>query len=322
MIFYTKRDFGKLVSDTFMFFKDNWKNYFKNYFLINGLLLILLVLILTFGYRELFAQLFSSNLGGESYYFETYFAENQGMLITVTSLLFIVFLALMIVSYSYPVLYMKRLSETGNKNITADTILGDIKNNSGRFLKLLLGLVFIVFPLALIIMGISYALLLIVIGFFLLLLVTPTVFNVINFLIYDYFHTDKSFFACLRYAVKSQFSYPKKNEKTPFWKYWGSTSVIYFIIQTATSIFTILPLVIYFTTSIIIPQSNGEMQGNPFAGGSAVLLIVIYTLSITTSLIFSNIQFVNAGFMYYDSRVDLHRKIDLSEIDTIGSNEE
>jgi hypothetical protein len=59
--FYKKRDFGTLISDTFLFFKENGKNYFKNYILINGLLLILLVVIIAFGYHELFGQIFGGN---------------------------------------------------------------------------------------------------------------------------------------------------------------------------------------------------------------------------------------------------------------------
>ena len=132
--FYKKRDFGELISDTFTFFKENGKNYFKNYILINGLLLILMVVIFVVGYRELFSQMFSSNSNGQNFYFQTYFQENQAMLILVGVAVFILFLLSTIVSYSYPVLYMKRLSETGNPNIKADELLSDIKNNTGRFL--------------------------------------------------------------------------------------------------------------------------------------------------------------------------------------------
>jgi len=39
------------------------------------------------------------------------------------------------------------------------------------------------------------------------------------------------------------------------------------------------------------------------------------------SFLLSNLLYVNAGFMYYDSRTDLHQKVELEEIDTIGINE-
>lgn len=320
MEFYKKRSFGELVSDTFTFFKENGRNYLKNYLLINGLLLILLVVTFIFGYKELFSQLFGSNLSGEAYHLENYFLENQTMLILVSILVFILFVALVMVSISYPALYMKRWSETGNKDIKSDDILSDIKSNLRRYFKLLLGLIFIVTPAVTILWSISYILLFLVIGFFILLLVMPATSNIVNFLIFDYFHTNKGFFASLNYAIKAQFAYPKGNGKTPFWKYWGSTAIIYMIIQTFTSIVTMGPMFIYIMTSFVIPESNGTLD-NPLEEGFGILFYVLYTLSIVFSFIVMNVLYVNAGLQYYDSRTDLHRDINLSEIDRIGENE-
>lgn len=319
--FYKKRDFGTLISDTFLFFKENGKNYFKNYILINGLLLILLVVIIAFGYRELFGQIFGGNSAGQNYYFEAYFQENRFMLIFVSMIVFILFLAVSMISYSYPILYLKRLSETGNKNIKADEILSDLKNNVGRFFKLFLGLIFIVTPAAFFILGISYLLILIIIGFFLLLLIMPALMNSVNFLMFDYFHTKKSFFKSLSYALRSQFSYPNVREKSPFWKYWGSTTVIYLIIQTVTSVFTLIPIILIFTTMYTVPRASGTLQENPFSGPMGILFFAVYGVSILISFLLMNIIYINAGFQYYDSRTDLHRGVDLTEIDTIGSHE-
>ncbi|WP_297985570.1 DUF4013 domain-containing protein [uncultured Chryseobacterium sp.] len=320
MQFYQKRDFGTLVSDTFAFFKENGKNYFKNYILINGLLLILLVVIFVFGYREIFGQMFASNTGGESYYFEAYFQENRLMLILVAAVIFLLFIAVSMVSYSYPVLYLKRLSETGNKNIKADEILGDIKSNVGRFLKLFLGLMFIVMPLALLIFGVSYILIFLIIGFFLMILVMPAMMNVINFLLFDYFHTKKGFFESLSYAIRSQFSYPNGNEKSPFWKYWGSTFVMYMIVQVVTSVFTLIPMIMLFATIYTVPQNNGQLQQNPFEGTFGIIFFALYGVAILCSFMMMNVIYVTSGLQYYDSRTDLHRAVDLTEIDTIGQN--
>ena len=308
------------MSDTFAFFKENGKNYFKNYILINGLLLILLVIIFVFGYREIFGQMFASNTGGESYYFEAYFQENRVMLILVAAVIFLLFIAVSMVSYSYPVLYLKRLSETGNKNIKADEILGDIKSNVGRFLKLFLGLMFIVMPLALLIFGVSYILIFLIIGFFLMILVMPAMMNVINFLLFDYFHTKKGFFESLSYAIRSQFSYPNGNEKSPFWKYWGSTFVMYMIVQVVTSVFTLIPMIMLFATIYTVPQNNGQLQQNPFEGTFGIIFFVLYGVAILCSFVMMNVIYVTSGLQYYDSRTDLHRAVDLTEIDTIGQN--
>lgn len=317
MQFYQKRTFGRLVSDTFIFFKENGGNYFKNFILLNGLLLILLVVLFIFGYRELFSQLFGSNIGGESFHLEAYFLENQVMLITLSVLVFILFLALLIISYSFPVFYMKRRSESGSNKIKADDILSDIKNNIGRLLRLWLGIIFILFPAIIILYAITSLLIFIVIGLLLILLITPAIMNVVNFLMYDYLHTDKNFFQALGYAIKSQFSYPSGHGKTPFWKYWGSATVIYIVIQTATSIFTTIPMVIYMVTSFISPDSQGSF-GESSMG---TVFFIIYGVAILVSFLMMNVMYVNTGFLYYDSRIDLHREVDLTEIDTIGTDE-
>lgn len=322
MQFYQKRSFGKLVSDTFIFFKENGGNYFKNFILLNGLLLILLVIAFIFGYRELFSQLFGSNLGGESFHFEAYFQENQGMLIALSILIFILFLALLIISYSFPVFYMKRRSETGSNKIKADDILSDVKNNIGRLLKLWLGIIFIIFPAVLIIYSLTSLLIFIVIGMLLLLLITPAIMNMINFLMYDYLHADKNFFQALGYAIKSQFSYSGGHGKTPFWKYWGSACVIYIIIQTATSIFTTIPMLIYMMTTFIIPEAQGTFDESSVESSMGAVFFLIYGVSMLVSFLMMNVLYINTGFLYYDSRIDLHREVDLTEIESIGTNEE
>ena len=320
MQFYQKRDFGAFISDTFAFFKEHGKNYFKNYLLINGILLILMVIIFVFGYRELFSQMMGSNTSGQNYYFEAYFQENSAMLILVSTIVFVLFLAVTMVSYSYPILYLKRLTETGNKNIKADDILSDLKNNIGRFLILFLGLFFIVTPLAMIVFGLTVVLMFILIGFFLLILLGPALMNVVNFLMFDYFNTKKGFFESLSYAVRAQFSYKNGREKSPFWKYWGSTIVMYFIIQVVASIFTMIPMMFIFGGMMTIPQT-GELQQNPMEGPMGIFIFILYGVSLVFSFLMINVIFVNSGLQYYDSRTDLHRNVDLSEIDTIGTHE-
>ncbi|WP_345990846.1 DUF4013 domain-containing protein [Chryseobacterium sp. Chry.R1] len=319
MQLYKKRDFGTFISDSFNFFKLYGKNYFKNYILLNGLLLILMTTIFVFGYRELFSQIFGSNVNGNSYYFQQYFEDNAGMLIVVCLLTFLLFFILVIVNYLYPVFYLKRLSK-GEEKIRTDDILSDFKNNAGRIGTLCLGMVFIVTPLALIMIGISYALILIIIGLFIMLLVYPTLFNVVTFLMYDYFNSGRGFFESLSYSIRSQFSYTNGREKSPYWKYWGATTIIFLIMYTITTIFTFIPM-IFFYSSILTSAPDGNFEQNPFQGAMGVLFFVIYGISMLLSFFLSNIMYINSGLMYYDSRTDLHQKVELAEIETIGNNE-
>ena len=319
MQFYKKRDFGAFVSDSFGFFRLYGKNYFTNYILLNGLLLILLVVVAIFGYRELFQQLFSTTLSGNASYTENYFENNTGMFVVIGILTFLLFLILMIVNYLYPVFYLKRLSE-GQKKIRTDDILNDFKKNIGRIGILCLGMIFIVTPIAFILLGVSYALVFILIGLPIMLFVFPTVFNIINFLMYDFFNTKRGFFESLSYSIRSQFSYPNGREKSPYWKYWGATLIISIILYVITTIFTMIPLIIFYA-AMFTNAPDGGFEENPFAGTMGIMLFVVYGISMLVSFFLSNLMYVNAGLLYYDSRTDLHQQVELAEIDTIGINE-
>ncbi|AZB35166.1 MULTISPECIES: DUF4013 domain-containing protein [Chryseobacterium] len=317
--FYKKRDFGTFISDSFNFFKLYGKNYFKNYILINGLLLILMVTVFIFGYKELFSQIFGSNLGGDTYYFEQYFSENAGMLIGVGVLTFLLFMILAVINYLYPVFYLKRIAN-GAKNIKTDEILGDFKKNIGKIVKLCLGMTFIVIPLSLFIVGFSYLLVFVLIGIFLVMIVYPTLFNVITFLMYDYFNSGRGFMESLSYSIRSQFSYPNGSEKSPYWKYWGAAFVMFIIMTMISSVFTYIPM-IFFYGSVLTSTPDGNFEQNPFTGVFGIAFFVFYGISMLLSFFLSNLLYVNAGLMYYDSRTDLHQKVELEEIDTIGINE-
>ena len=319
MQFYKKRDFGAFITDSFTFFKLYGKNYFKNYILLNGLLLILMVAIFIFGYRELIMQIFGSNMSGESYYFDSYFEDNIGMFVVIGLITFLLFLLMMIVNYLFPVFYLKRLAE-GETKIRTDDILGDFKRNAGKIGKLCLGMIFIVTPLSLILMGISYVMILIVVGIFLIVLVYPALFNVITFLMYDYFNSKRGFFESLSYSIRSQFSYTNGRERSPFWKYWGSTVVISIILYVITTIFTAIPM-IFFMLKITTTAPDANFEQNPFAGSLGVMMFVMYGISLLVSFFLSNMLYVNSGLMYYDSRRDFHQKVELEEIETIGINE-
>ncbi|KIC65115.1 hypothetical protein RM51_01295 [Chryseobacterium taiwanense] len=319
MQFYKKRDFGTFISDSFSFFKLYGKNYFKNYILLNGLLLILMVVVFIFGFKELFGQILGSNISGDSYYFENYFEDNLGMFFTVGAITFVLFMILMIINYLYPVFYLKRLA-AGETKIRTDDILGDFKQHLKKIIILCLGMTFIMVPLSFIILGISYALMFIIIGFFIMLLVAPTMFNVITFLMYDYFNSTRGFFESLSYSIRTQFSYANAREGSPYWKYWGSTIVISIILYIISMIFTTIPMIIFFA-SLTTSAPDGNFEQNPLGSGFGVLFFILYAISVLVSFFTSNMLYVNSGLMYYDSRTDLHQKVELAEIDTIGINE-
>lgn len=322
MQFYKKRDFGNLIGDTFTFVKLYGRNFFRNYLLINGILLIALVAMFVIGYRSIFAQILEGNMQGQSYYFESYFDENPVMLIAGALLFFIIFFGAIMIMYSFPVLYMKRLSETGNRNITADLLLSDLKKNAGKFFIYFFGILLIMLPLMLAFFAMSS--ILFFVGFFLIMLAMPIFVNVNNFTLFDYFHTKRGFFSSLSYAFRSQFSYPDASHGSPFWKYWGSTIIVYMIITIISYIFTLIPMAIFMGAMLTVPDGGAQNLNDPsmfFQGTIGILFFVIYGFSLLFMMLMSNLLYINSGLSYYDSRTDLHRSIDLQEIDTIGNSE-
>ena len=318
MQFYKKRDFGALISDTFNFVKLYGKNYFKNYFVINGLLLILMGVLVFFGFKNFFSLIFEG-IGGNSASIGRYFLENIMQIIFTFLFIFLVFILISVVNYSYPVLYLKRLTETGNKNIAVDEIMSDVKKNIGKIFKLFLGFVFIIIPLYLAVYGLSYTVTYRIQGLYFLLFVflTPVMTNVVNFLIYDYFNREKGFFSSLSYAIRSQFSYQQYNQKSPFWKYWGTTMILYILQQVvAYALAFILVFIIILSLGLSLNMSSAETFYITLG-----LTVMAYPLIIIISLIMSNFISLCSGLMYYDSRTDLHREMDLTEIDSIGRDE-
>ncbi len=321
MQFYKERNFAFLISDTFNFFKEYGRNYFKNYFAICGALLLINTLIFIFGYREFFMQLMMSNTGGEAFVFGDYFNNNWVLLTTITIISFILFLVLAMIVYTFPVFYMKRVAE-GQTMIKADDILSDMKNNVGKISIFLLGLLFILLPLFFILMMISSFLMIIIIGFFLLILLFPAFANIISMTLYDHLNTKKGFFGALSYSMRMQLGEMFDIKKTKFWKYWASTIVMYIALYVISLIFTMVPYFIMMFGIFTQPTSTTMLDPTQLMTGTmGIIFFVIYGISILVSSVLYNLLSVNAGLMYYDSRADLHRNIDISEIDTIGNNE-
>lgn len=73
--------------------------------------------------------------------------------------------------------------------------------------------------------------------------------------------------------------------------------------------------------SLLTSTPDGNFEQNPFTGTLGIVFLVFYGISMLLSFFLSNLMYVNAGLMYYDSRTDLHQKVELVEIDTIGINE-
>ena len=104
---------GKIISKLSY---TQWWNYYS-----------LVVVVIVIGFGDFFKQAFGSNINGEAYLFQDYFQQNQGLLIGASVLSIILIILLSLISYSFPVLYMKRLAETGNSKVTMNEMIEDMK---------------------------------------------------------------------------------------------------------------------------------------------------------------------------------------------------
>lgn len=171
-----------------------------------------------------------------------------------------------------------------------------------------------------VILAISSFLIVILIGFALLILLGPSFYNVLYLTLYDYLTTDKGYFESLSYSARTVFGDMFKPQITKFWKYWGSTIVLMVVIYIITMAFSMIPYFMMIGNMSLNP--NFDEMNDPsamFSGVMGIIFFVSYGVSILVSSIIYNLMAVNAGFMYYDSRKDLHRDLDIHEIDTIGN---
>ena len=312
-----RRDFNALISDTFSFFKVYGRNYFRNYFILNGLPMILMMVLFFFFYRAFLVPLARQDFGMDAGYFDSPLDVNLPLLLVLVLVGFLLFIAFYIITYSYPVLYLKRISETGATEIQLDEISGDIRRYLGKAFKFMLGVLFIITPLLFVFFGISVFLMILLIGFFLLLLAAPVVYNIINFTLFDYYHSGRNFFQSLSYSFNAQFNYQGITEKSPFWKYWGSSIIILFIIQSVIGVITMIPYILF----MVAMYSSAEAANfDSFSSTNMMWIAIAYALSFLLMFVLNNVMYVCCGLMYYDSRTDLQRNEDFSEIDQIGKN--
>lgn len=282
------------------------------------MVLILLVLVMYFGFKEFLEQFFNGDVSGQTYFFESYFEDNLGLTIITGIIIMIIYSFLMMLNFLYPVFYIRRIAN-GQKQVSVDEMISDLKTNSKKLIQLYFGLILLVIPAAFVLFAISYAMILILIGIPVVLLVVPTIFNAVMFLVYDFIYSDRGFFESLSYAIRSQFSYANGSEKTPYWKYWGSTTILFVLYYVITSVITAIPMFILMMR-IMVTTTEKNIEQDPFAGGFGAVIMIVYGIAVIISSLLINILYVNSGLLYFDSRRDLHQKLDMEEIDTIGLN--
>ncbi len=313
---FKKRNFSEFVSDTFTFFKMYGKHYYRNYFIINGGFLLLLLVIMFFLGKVYFEGIFSNfgvqNFDGSSP-IDTFLNDNLPMIIGLGILMIIAAIFLSILSYAYPVAYLKLLEK--KEYAETSEIIDVIKSKIGKIIVFFIASIFIMIPLMVIIMMLSFALVFIIIGIPLLFIVIPALMCWFAFAFYDYISTEKGYFD----ALGSGFNLLRQK----FWPSVGSTAVMYMIMQIVIGIVSMIPyifgMVSMFTS--LESQNGGQMQPENMSF-FMIMMGLAMLLSLLLNFIFQNFLLINQGIMYYSIREENENNTPKSEIDLIGTASE
>ena len=313
---FKKRNFSELVGDTFTFFKMNGKHYFRNYFIINGgFLLVLLVLvyfIMNVFFEGLFANL-NGGFGGTNNTIDHYINDNLELVISLGVLTAITAIFLSILSYSYPVAYMKLLEK--KSGFPTSEIIGVIKSKLGKIVIFFIASLFVLIPIMILAMVLSFALIFLIIGIPLLFILIPAMMCWFSLSFFDYISTEKGYFEALGNGFRLM--------KQKFWPAVGSTVIMYLIMQIVVGFTSMIPYLIgvFSMFTDLENQTSPNIQPEKFSF-LMLMLGVSMILSLLLNFIFQNLLLVNQGIIYYSIREENENNTSKNEIDLIGTYSE
>lgn len=310
---YKQRNFSSLINDTFTFFKVYGKSFLKNYFIVNGGFLLVLLLLMYFVGNIFLETLFSniSNPGGSEQVIEEYFNSNSGLFITVAVVSGVILLILTLLSYSYPVLFMKFL-ERGIVPNTKD-IFNALGKNAGKIIAFSFLWLVTFLPIAIIVVLLSMLLIVIIIGIPIAIIAFAAMSSWMYLAFYDYLNNNSSYFE----AMKNGWNILFQN----FWHHVGSTAIVYLIISVIHSIISFIPYFIGIF-GLITDTATGEVPDTESFSFLALMMIITFMLSTLFGYVLGNLLFVNQGLIYYSGREEKENQSLHSEIDLIGRDSE
>ena len=307
---YKQRNFSDLINDTFLFFRKSGKNYFRNYFIINGGFLLILIVLIYLVSKVFFDGLFSSfGTPKANELIENFFSDNLTYFIITAIFAVILILLLTMLSYSYPVIYLKLLEK--NENPDTSQIVAAIKAKTGKIILFaLLSLVTFV-PIACISLLISGVLVFVLIGIPLFVVVLAAITCWIFLSFFDYINNDTDYFTAMGNGYRMLVN--------KFWHNVGTTAIFMLIVYIVHSIISFIPYIIGMISMFSEMPRDG---GTPDLSFFGVMMLITIILSTLLSFILTNLTIINQGIIYYSSLEQQQNNSLHSEIDQIGSDSE
>ena len=287
-VFYKKRDFGMLISDTFVFFRKYAKNFFSNYLLINGALFILIGVIAAF-----------------MFIFYDVYSNNWPLLLLIFAVLGVLSAFLVLFVICFPIAYTQLLEKNADRSsIKAKELFVVIRKMLPR--AILFGII---------------SFFIILIPYFILILVLARIFGhqIILMQIASYFagivmilfmqqfmlvyvKDGLDYFPALRKVIQEL--------KERFWDKLGATFVMNLIITAFSAAGIVVPLVLYFTIMLLI--------GIDSLIGLSLLIFTLVLIGATVVFIVSNFQIFLQILIHLGEKEEEHT----DDIDLIGKHVE
>jgi hypothetical protein len=129
-----KRDFGLVMNDTFLFFKEHGKSFFKHYFTINGVFIMVLVTLIFFTFKYYLEALFSSIGNSTSNNFDAYVNNNPALFISIGFIFIILIAILSLFSMSMPILFLKNVAHKKSETLTTKEVWNQLMQIKNQFL--------------------------------------------------------------------------------------------------------------------------------------------------------------------------------------------
>lgn len=287
-VFYKKRDFGMLISDTFVFFRKYAKNFFSNYLLINGALFILIGVIAAF-----------------MFIFYGVYSNNWPLLLLIFVVLGVLSAFLVLFVICFPIAYTQLLEKNADgASIKAKELFVVIRKMLPR--AILFGIL---------------SFFIVLIPYFILILVLARIFGnqIILMQIASYFTGIVMTLFMQQFMlvyVKDGVDYfPALGKviqelKERFWDKLGATFVMNLIITAFSAAGIVVPLVLYFTIMLLI--------GIDSLIGLSLLIFTLVLIGATVVFIVSNFQIFLQILIHLGEKEGEHT----DDIDLIGKHVE
>lgn len=287
-VFYKKRDFGMLISDTFVFFRKYAKNFFSNYLLINGALFILIGVIAAF-----------------MFIFYGVYSSNWPLLLLILAVLGVLSAFLVLFVICFPIAYTQLLEKDADRaSIKAKELFVVIRKMLPR--AILFGIL---------------SFFVVLIPYFILILVLARIFGnqIILMQIASYFTGIVMTLFMQQFMlvyVKDRLDYfPALGKviqelKERFWDKLGATFVMNLIITAFSAAGIVVPLVLYFTIMLLI--------GIDSLIGLSLLIFILVLIGATVVFIVSNFQIFLQILIHLGEKEKEHT----DDIDLIGKHVE